>query len=376
MNKKTWVEISRTAILHNLRSLKTQVAPTPVMAVVKANAYGHNAALIAKLVASDVHWFGVDDVDEAIGLRKAGIKKPILILGYIRRDRLAECAKHRLSFVAYNLETLAALKRIKTKPGAFKIHIAIETGTTRQGLFGADLETFVRAATKIPSVSIEGAYTHFANIEDTTDPSYAMGQLKKYEQALVALKRLGIVPSVRHTAASAAAILYPQTRFDLVRLGIALYGYWPSKETKVSAAYRSKELELTPALTWKTIVAQVKDVARGTPVSYGLTERVARDSRIAVLPIGYWDGFDRGLSSVGHVLIRGHRCKVLGRVCMNMTMVDVTDVPGVKPEDEVTLLGRQGSETVPVDEIAGPLGSISYEIVTRINPLIERRIVK
>jgi alanine racemase len=374
-DKKIWVEISKSALLHNIRSIKAHVKPVSLMAVVKANAYGHNAALVAKAVAKDADWFGVDDIDEAIALRTAGIKQPILILGYTPLKRLADCAKHRVSFVAYNMETLKTLKGLKAKPGSFKIHIPIETGTTRQGLAGDELEAFVRAAQKIPSVKIEGAHTHFANIEDTTDPSYAMGQLKKYEQALAQLKKLGATNLIRHTAASAPTILYPQTHFDVVRLGMSLYGHWPSKETRVSAAYRSKGLSLKPVLTWKTLLAQVKEVKKNTPVSYGLTERVARDSKIAVLPVGYWDGYDRGLSSVGHVLIRGHRCKVVGRVCMNMFMVDVTDVSGVKPEDEVVLIGKQGKEEISAEEIAGQAGTIQYEFLTRINPRIARTLV-
>jgi alanine racemase len=374
-HQKTWVEVSRSALRSNAQAIVAHVKPANVMAVVKSNAYGHGLVEVAKTVLPDVQWFGVDAVEEGIALRKAEIKKPVLILGYTRLERLQDCAKHGLSFVAYNVETLKKLKRLGGKPGAFKIHIPIETGTTRQGLAGDELEAFVKLAMSIPCVTIEGVQTHFANIEDTTDPSYAMGQLKKYQSALRDLKRLGVEPPVTHTAASAAAIVYPETRFNLVRLGIALYGHWPSKETQIAAKMRTHGVTLKPTLTWKTIVAQVKDVKRGTPVSYGLTERVSRDSVVAVLPVGYWDGVDRGFSSVGNALVRGHRCKVLGRVCMNMMMVDVTDVPGVKPEDEVVLIGTQGSETITAEEAAAKVGTIQYELLTRINPVIERRLV-
>lgn len=372
---KTWVEISKSSLLHNIRAVKRHVAPAMVMAVVKANAYGHGMGCVAKTVSRDADWFGVDDVDEALELRRLGLKHPILALGYTRLNRLRDCAKRRISFVAYNMETLTSLKRLGGKPGSYRIHIPIETGTTRQGLAGDDLEAFVAHAITIPSVMIEGVHTHFANIEDTTDPSYAKRQLKQYQQALARLKRMGVVPEVRHTAASAASIIYPETRFDAVRLGIALYGHWPSKETLVSASYRSSVLDLKPSLAWKTIVAQVKDVKQGTPVSYGLTERVPRDAKIAVIPVGYWDGYDRGLSSVGQVLIRGRRCKVMGRVCMNMMMADVSDVPGVKPEDEVVLIGSQGRETVTAEDIAATCGTIQYEFLARINPMIERILV-
>lgn len=373
--KKTWIEISKKALLQNIEVIRAHVAPAGIMAVVKADAYGHGIEGVAKTVAAQADWFGVDDVDEAVTMRKAGIKKPILLLGYTPLDRLNDCAKHNISFVAYNRETLHALKGLKAKHGAFQIHIPVETGTMRQGLSGDALTAFVKLAKQIPSVMIQGVHTHFANIEDTTDPSFAMEQLKKYEKAVVQLKKLGITSCMCHTAASAGAILYPQTRFDVVRLGISLYGHWPSKETKVSATHRSSELSLTPALTWKTIVAQVKRAPRGTGISYGLTERVSRDSTIAVLPVGYWDGFPRSLSSVGHVLIRGRRCKVLGRVCMNMMMVDVTDVPRVRVEDEVVIIGRQGKETITAEELAAQAGTIQYEFLTRINSGIERRMV-
>ena len=377
MSSRTTIEISASALRHNIRAVKQHVHPTPVMAVVKANAYGHGAILVARAVQKDADWFGVDDVDEALALRAAGIRKPILIMGYVRRDRLAMCASKQLSFVAYNKETLVAIKRLKARKGVFKIHIPIETGTTRQGLFGDELEAFVHEALKIPSVTIEGICTHYANIEDTTDASYAMSQLKKYEQALALVKRLGVTSPIRHTAASAGALLFPQVRFDLIRLGISLYGHWPSKESKVASSYRSTAcVDFRPTLTWKTIVAQVKRVKKGTPVSYGLTETVSRDSIIAVLPVGYWDGFGRGLSSVGTVLIKGRRCKVLGRVCMNMTMVDATEVPGIKAEDEIVLIGSQKGESITAEEVAAKLGTIQYELLTRINPLIERKIVK
>jgi alanine racemase len=372
MSSRTIVELSASALRHNIRAVKRLVKPASVMAVVKANAYGHGVTLVARAVQKDADWFGVDDVDEAMALRRVGIKQPILIMGYVRLDRLADCAKYRCSFVAYNQETLTAIKRLKARKGAFKIHIPVETGTTRQGLFGDELERFVRQAQKIPSVTIEGISTHYANIEDTTDSGYAMAQLKKYEHALTLVKRLGVASPLKHTAASAGALLFPQVRFDLVRLGIALYGHWPSKETRVTVSHGAR-LNLRPALTWKTIVGQVKKVKKGTPVSYGLTETVSRNSVVAVLPVGYWDGFSRSLSSVGSVLIKGRRCKVLGRVCMNMTMVDATDVRGIKPEDEVVLIGTQRGETITAEDVASKQGTIQYELLTRINPLIERR---
>ena len=383
MRGKTWVEISKNALTGNVRAFRKHVGnKTAVMAVVKSNAYGHGLVPVAQLAdAEGAAWFGVDNVDEGIALRQAGIAKPILILGYTLNGRLKDCVDHRLSFVVYNLETVNALralklKKIPTNPplsakAAF-VHLKIETGTTRQGISGAELRKLAQELKKTPGVVIEGASTHFANIEDTTDHSYAEQQRIRFQEGLSILEKEGIDPPWKHAACSAATVLFPDTYFNIVRLGISMYGLWSSKETLAVAKQKHRLLKLMPVLTWKTIVAQVKKVKKGTPVSYGLTERVTRDSKLAVLPIGYWDGYDRKLSSVGHVLIRGRRCKIMGRVCMNMCVVDVTDVPNVRVEDEVVLIGSQKKEYLSADEVASQCGTINYELVTRVNPMIPR----
>jgi len=379
---KTWVEISKAALTNNVRAFRRHVGEkTAVMAVVKSNAYGHGLVDVAKIAdRNGVSWFGVDNVDEGIALRKNGITKPILLLGYTLNERLADCVAHRLSFVVYNMETVKAIRalklpRLSSRPGlstkAAFVHVKIETGTTRQGVSGDALKRLVRELKKTPGVVIEGASTHFANIEDTTDHAYAETQLQRFREGLSILSKEGIDPPWKHAACSAATVLFPETYFNLVRLGISMYGIWSSKETLAVAKGRAR-LDLKPVMTWKTIIAQIKKVKKGTPVSYGLTERVTRDSTLAILPIGYWDGFDRKLSSNGIVLIRGRRCKVIGRVCMNMCVVDVTDVPGIRVEDEVVLLGRQKKEIVSAEDIASKVGSINYEVLTRVNPLIPR----
>lgn len=346
------------------------------MAVVKSNAYGHGLVPVARVAdAEGAAWFGVDNVDEGIELRKNGIKKPILILGYTLNSRLRDCVDHELSFVVYNLETARALRKLQLKKKSAFVHVKIETGTTRQGVSGDALRRLVRELKKTPGVVIEGASTHFANIEDTTDHAYAEKQLERFQDGLAILEKEGIDPPWKHAACSAATVLFPDTYFNLVRLGISMYGLWSSKETLAVAKREHRMLELTPAMTWKSIVAQVKTVAKGTPISYGITERVTRASKIAVIPVGYWDGYDRGLSGTATVLIRGRRCKVLGRVCMNMFMVDVTDVSDVSVEDEVVLLGSQRRETIRAEELASKLGTINYEFVTRINPTIARIVV-
>lgn len=346
------------------------------MAVIKANAYGHGLEQVAKILAKEVSWFVVDSIVEAMRLRAAGIKNRVLIIGYIDPSDLSICAKRGFSFVAYDELALEAIERdTRAKKGSYRIHLKIETGTTRQGLEGDALTSFAERAKEIPSVLIEGAYTHYANIEDTIEPDYAMSQLSRFKNQLERLKVIGVAPEFVHTAASAAAILYPETRFDAIRLGISLYGHWPSREVQVVSKQRKIKLDLRPSLTWKTRIAQIKHVVKGTPVSYGLTERVQRNSSIAVLPVGYWDGYDRGLSLIGQVLVRGKVCKIVGRICMNMMMVDVTDVRGVQAHDEVVLMGSQGKGVISAEEVATKIGTIQYEVLTKINPLIERMIV-
>ncbi len=375
LTPKIWVEISRSALMHNVRAFRRHLgSEVAVMAVVKSNAYGHGLVETAKIAdRAGALWFGVDNVDEGITLRKNGITKPVLILGYTRNDRLRDCVANDLSFVIYNLETARHLTRLRLtgrRGSVANVHIKLETGTTRQGIAGEDLRRLARLLKKTHGVVIQGASTHYANIEDTTDESYAKHQLRRFEEGIVLLHEEGIDPPFLHTACSAAAILFPHTHFNLARIGISMYGLWPSKEMRVVALLR-----LTPTLTWKTVIAQIKCVSKRTPVSYGLTERTTRASKLAILPIGYWDGYDRGLSSIGHVLIRGRRCKIMGRVCMNMCVVDVTDVPGARVEDEVVLLGRQGSEEISAQDMASKLDTIHYEVVTRINPLLPRILV-
>lgn len=370
---KTWVEINASALRHNFRSLSQIAKPALTMAVIKANAYGHGHIECGKILSkSGAKWFGVDNVDEALALRKAGLKQSILVLGYTPLDRLSDAVKRDISFVAYNLDTFRVLSKMRGKKS--RIHLPIETGLTRQGVGEGELDLVLACLDQNRDrIVLEGVHTHFANIEDTRSRVYAEHQLAEYKKAIVKIKEYQLYPRYRHTASTAASLLYSDTHFDFVRTGIGLYGLWPSVDTQKRASHR---LKLKPVLSWKTIVAQVKDVKKGTPVSYGLTERVRRDSKIAVLPIGYADGYDRsGFSKRAHVLIGGKRCKVIGRVCMNMTMVDVTDVKNVRTEDEVVLLGTQGRETITAEELAADAGTINYEIVTRINWDIPRIVI-
>src|SRR5512142_1176364 len=322
---KTWVEVSRSALVENATTLKRATGPkTALMAVVKSNAYGHGIPETVKALAkAPVDWFGVDAMREAEAVRRAGTKKPVLILGYTPFADAARAVRQGFSQIVYNKENVARLAKAGTRRRPAKVHLKLETGTSRQGILPEDLPSFAAYLRRLPTVQVEGVSTHYANIEDTTDPTYAMGQRSRFEAMVATLAKEGVKPPMIHSACSAAVLLYPETHYAMARSGIAMYGLWPSKETRVSAMQKGKSPTLRPALAWKTVVAQTKTLPEGSPVSYGLTERLGRRSRVAVIPVGYWDGFDRKLSSVGRVLVRGRRAKVLGRVCMNMCVIDV-----------------------------------------------------
>lgn len=373
---KTWVEISRSALISNAKAFKGRVkSGVAVMAVVKSNAYGHGLVEVAKTVQAHLDWFGVDNIDEGLTLKKAGIKKPILILGFTPSWRMKEAVHSGLRMVVSTVEQArAASAAAKTGKKAF-LHVKVETGTTRQGTSLRDLPALAQVIKNSKRLVFEGLSTHYADIEDDSERSYAAGQLETFNDALEMLDAHGIVPPVKHTACSAAAVLYPDTHFDMVRVGIGLYGIWPSLETRIESEAKGLEFELIPALSWKTLVAQVKDVKRGTPIGYGLTEKMPRDGKIAVLGVGYWDGYDRALSLVGEVLVRGRKAKIMGRICMNMCMIDVTDIPGVSAEEEVVLLGTSGKLMVSAEDLAKKMETIAYETLTRINPLIKRELV-
>jgi alanine racemase len=301
-----------------------------------------------------------------------GITKPIAILGHTPSEELRHVDSNDYRQVISRLDVAKALSdeaRTAGKPA--RIHLKIETGTNRQGVLVEDLRIFVEELRRFPALDIEGVYTHYANIEDTLDPSFAQSQLQRFREALGILESLGVRPPVIHTAATSGVLLYPETDFSMVRLGIGAYGVWPSRETQLAARERGRQISLSPILTWKTRVAQVKSVRAGEYVGYGLTYRAGRPMQVVVVPVGYYDGYDRRLSNSGRALIQGQPVPVIGRVAMNMMMLDVTDV-GAQQDDEVVLLGRQQTNEIRVEEMAEKAGTIPYEILCRINPLIPR----
>ncbi|MFA6528380.1 MAG: alanine racemase [Candidatus Gracilibacteria bacterium] len=362
----SWIEISGDLLKHNLSQFRALVGQKVLLSVcVKANAYGHGLVECGKfMVENGVDWLNVNSLYEAEILRNAGVKSPIYIMGYVPLEDLHKISELDLRVVVYNLETLQELEKIG-KP--VRVHLKLETGNNRQGVREEDLPLFVEFLLNTKFIQLEGTATHFANIEDTLDHSFAMSQLEKFKKMSDKLN-----PKIKHCANSAATMLFPETHFDMVRLGISAYGMWPSNETRVSLKETGKKVELRSILTWKTLIGQIKTVPQGEYVGYGCSYRAGRDTRIAILPIGYYDGYDRGLSNQAFVLINGKRAPLRGRVCMNMIMADVTDIPEARIEDEVVLLGSQGDEVITAEQIGQWAGTINYEITTRINERIPR----
>lgn len=375
---RTWIELSERALTNNIRSLNALLdSNARFCAVVKGNAYGHGLKEITQIISrSGVDAFAVDAVDDALALRESFPSALILVLGYTLFDRFKDALRANIHLTLYDKEGIEQAQCIgKASARLFPVHLKIETGTSRQGILVEDLEDIIRLLQRSESVKVMGVSTHFANIEDTSDPEYAGSQFALFQESILLLERYGIDPVWRHCACSAAMILYPQTHQTFVRAGISLYGIWPSELVENTVRNQGFSCDLQPVLTWKTRIAQIKSLRMGTPIGYGLTEVMKRNGRVAILPVGYWDGYDRSLSSIGEALIKGYRCKVLGRICMNMMVVDVSEVPQPEKEEEVILLGTDGRQKISADNIAGKINTISYEILTRINPLLPRVVI-
>lgn len=374
----SWLEISQKSLLHNLGELRKVVKnEVKILGVVKANAYGHGILEVSRIFQKGgIDWLGVNSLQEGVLLRQNKIKVPTLVLGYIPVKSINQAIKSDLSFAVYNRETVrtAARESLKLKKSG-KVHLKIETGTNRQGIKSADVLDFASEVKKYPQIKIEGIYTHFADIEDVGGNGFYQKQLTTFKELIQLLEAKGFKIPLRHATPTAGAILLPESHFDMVRVGIGLYGLWPSEIVRTRAQAQKIKLDLQPALFWKTKVVQIKKVEKGEYIGYGCTFKADGQLRIAVLPVGYFEGYDRKLSNRGRVLVKGQFAPVVGRVCMNMLMVDVSRIPQVELEDEVVLLGKQGREQITAEELAEKVGTINYEIVSRINPLLPRIIV-
>ncbi len=380
MKNNSWIEISKDNLIDNLKNIKSKSNNSKLMFVVKANAYGHDMKKAVKITESEenlVDTYGVHMIESAIKLRKYGIKKDIYVLGYVNLDNIKYLFDYNLVHVVTNMESVNKICKIAQKRKQnIRINLKCETGTNRQGILLRNFTKYLNKIKKCKYVNLEGLVTHFANIEDTTDKSYAKYQLDKYKEFITAAKNHGFELPRNHIACSAAILLLPETHYDMVRSGISSYGLWSSKETYLSHQFNNNSpIELKPVLKWKTIVGQLKTIDPGSYIGYGCTYKTTTKTKLAILPIGYYDGYDRKLSNSGYVIINDKRAPLRGRVCMNMIIVDVTNIPDVELEDEVILLGKSENEEISAEEIADKTNTINYEIVSRINPNIERIIV-
>lgn len=377
MDELTWCEIERRALKSNVRQLRQIVDRGPVLApVVKANAYGHGLELAADaFVEGGADWLCVNSLSEAERLRHAGISVPIYALGYVPTADMPAAIELECDLVVYDPDVAhaASLAAQAAGRGPARLHLKLETGNNRQGLAEDDALQLARAIHADPHLDLAGLSTHFADVEDTTDHTFADLQQTRFQHFVQRLAAEGIQARHLHMSNSAAAILWPAVHLDLVRAGIACYGMWPSTESYVSAVVAGRAaVRLTPAMSWKTRVVQVKEVPAGDYVGYGRTYRATHTTHLAILPVGYYDGYDRSLSNLAHVLVRGQRAPIRGRVCMNIVAVDTTHIPGVRPGDEVVLLGKQDAEVITAEQLAGWSGTINYEVTTRINERIPR----
>lgn len=363
LHKRTWAEISLANIAHNYRALRGLIgADCRFMGVVKADGYGHGAVPVARLLEElGAEYLSVACLDEALVLRDAGITLPILILGQTPVEFTDVLLERGITQSIFDPEQAKGFSAAAAARGArLKVHLKADTGMSRLGLVcPAERESETAAGMGVlkalPGLAMEGIFTHFANAD--ADEAYTMEQLTRFLNLIDCLEaEQNMKFEIRHCAASGAVIHYPCTHLDMVRPGLALYGLYPDPGMEGL-------VDLRPAMALKSRVVSVKELPAGTPVSYGCTRVLERDSQVAVLPIGYADGLHRICSDRLPVLLRGRRTRVLGRICMDMCMIDVTEIPGARPGDVATLFGRDGSAFLPVEEMAELAGTISYEII-------------
>ncbi|HHY24099.1 MAG TPA: alanine racemase [Clostridiaceae bacterium] len=367
---RAWAEINLDNIAHNVREIRKIVNKrAEVMGVVKADAYGHGVMEVTRtLLDNGVSRLAVSMLDEAIQLRRNGIDIPILILSYTDPVRAEDIINYNVTQTVFSHDLAEALSDAAVRLGhKVKVHIKIDTGMTRVGFMpGYNAVKNVVAISKLPGIIIEGLFTHFASA-DEKDKSYSYMQLERFMSICTELQRIGIHIPIKHVANSAAIIEFPEMHLDMVRPGIILYGYYPSSEVN------KHKLLLKPAMTLKANVILVKEVENNTSVSYGRVFTTKRRSRIATIPIGYADGYSRLLTGKANVLINGELAPVVGTICMDQCMVDITDIDGnVKVGDEVVLFGKQMEKEIKVEELANLIGTINYEIISVVGKRIPR----
>jgi alanine racemase len=370
---RAWAEIDLDAIAHNTREIKKLTGnKVEMMGVVKADAYGHGVLEVVRtLLDNGVTQLAVSMLDEAIQIRKMGIDVPILVLNYTDPARADEIIHNRVTQTVFSTDLAQALSAAAVRLGKdVRIHVKVDTGMTRVGFIpGYNAVRNIMEISRLPGIILEGIFTHFASA-DESDKSYTLMQFERFMNLCTELTRAGIHIPVKHVCNSAGILQYPEMHLDIVRPGIILYGLYPSREV-------AGKIDLRPAMTLKANVIFVKDVDKDTYVSYGRTFRTDRKSRIATIPIGYADGYTRLMSNKGRMLVNGEYAPVIGRICMDQCMLDVTDLKhDVHVGDEVVIFGRQNGSCISVDEIADQVGTINYELVCIIGKRIPRVYLK
>lgn len=366
--RDTYAEINLDAIRHNVRAFRLWLPQkTDIMAIVKANAYGHGAPQVAKeALKSGARYLGVATLDEAIELQDRGVDAPILVMGYIPEQALPEAIQRNIHLTFYHPEYLQQV--IVSAASARKpaiLHLKVETGMGRLGAYPSEVPALVKQALGSEWVRLEGLFTHFA-CADEGDKTYTHWQADRFARVLQECEGLGADFSLVHCGNSATAIDLPQYGYNLVRIGISLYGLYPSHEVE------RQHVVLKPAMSLKTRIVHLKKMPPGSGVSYGASYRTEGEETIATLPIGYGDGLNRLLSNRGNALVRGRRVPIVGRICMNQTMLRLPDDLGAELGDEAVLYGQQGDEEISVDEVARLLGTINYEVTTMVSARVPR----
>ena len=364
LERPVWAEIDLGAIAHNVGQIRKIIANNAqICAVVKADAYGHGAVAVARTVLqAGADRLAVAILNEALELRRVGFRVPILILGYTPACQAAIVVDQDITQTIFTLDSAQALSGAAVTAGKIaNVHIKVDTGMGRIGIRPEDAGTFAAAVAKLPGIRIEGVFSHFATA-DSRDKSFTYEQYKQFTEGLQYIEAKGITIPIRHIANSAAILDLPHMHLDMVRAGIILYGLWPSDEV-------DQTIELRTAMKLKAQVSFIKDMPAHATISYGRTYSTERPSRIATLPVGYADGWTRLLANKVSVSIKGQRAPLVGRVCMDQCMIDVTDIPGVVPGDEVLLFA---GNDLPVEEVAGHIGTINYEIVCMVGKRVPR----
>jgi len=354
----TWLEIDLDAISQNIREIRRLIGEKiELMAVVKGNAYGHDIVEVAKVsLESGANRLAVARIEEGILLREVGIKHPILILGLASSELAEAIVFYDLTPTVSDLEIVKTISDLAIQQNkTSKVHIKVDTGMGRIGLLPHQVIDFLKKIRFFKNIEIEGIFTHFS-VADEKDKTYTLNQFNKYEKVLEEIKEEGITIPIKHVGNSATLLDLPQMWLDMVRVGIAIYGLYPSEEVK-------KTISLLPAQTFKTRIIYLKELSGEEDIGYGRTYTTRGKTWVATLPVGYADGYNRLLSNRGVVLVKGKRAPVIGRVCMDQLMIDVSSIPDVQVGEEVVLWGKQNHEEITVEEIAKAIGTINYEVV-------------